>query len=772
MESLLRGQCLAVAARVAALALLLGTDFAAAHEVAPNQKMLWSCYMICWPLNRDWHGFYDRPLERPPADGSSSRLVDLRRAIDAGVDALSVDLFITDRNALPAFDELVRLIKEHDLPLQLSPMFDGLADPGLSLHEVAAKIESWFHRFAAEPCVVRTGGKPVLFTFGASSLKPAEWQDLWQLLHGRGCDGFWIGELSHYLATGASPDFKGAAPWLDLFPAANSFNVHSPERAAALIAAYQTRAPAGPVWVAPVSMGYWRPEIAVYTSQRGTGLFRDTWKAIREGGVAWVQQSTWNDFGENHHLMPSENRGTVFLELNRYLSAQWKGQSQPQDKPRLLLSQRSEVLVGEESPWELLAILPASNLPVTVSLRLLDAQGRSLHIFPGSVVNQSGLQATDLVWPVHEVPPGRLLYPEAAWVDSQGQTLGTIRGPATIVTSGTYHPERNHSWLHTSAGTDRPPLTCSLELPSVSQPEIVLRAESRTELADVEILRNGCQLLSLRRDHPQTPLTSPVTWKGTLPLNRRGQLDWGTYAARAITRDGQAYTSPPAFVDLPAEADITLGDWRFDADSVSDVLDGSPWLHDGRLGGRPRRKPWFPKHVTDPWGGSCLEFDGLDDRVLLEGPIVPPDSFTVECWIKPDLLMSPGSGSTILFATANAAVVLSLDRENHLQATRKSDGRWHKVRDPLPATAREWQHAAATYDGSVLRLYRNGHLTGEAKAPGQGTCGQVAVGYNSVTNDGFYRGCLDELRLSSKPLQPEEFGPHSPLSTRGPLPTR
>ena len=329
-----------------ALTCIITAGFTIAREVSPQDKLLWSCYMICWSLNRDFHGFYDRPLDRPPADGSSSRLVDLQRAMEAGVDALSVDLFISDKNALPAFGDLVKLIHEHNLPIQLSPMFDGLADPGLSLDEVAGKIESWFQRFAKEPCVVRTAGKPVLFTFGAASLPPAHWEALWQRLHTAGCDGFWVGELSHYLATGESPDLQRAAPWLALFPAANSFNVHSAERAAALISTYHTRYPAGHAWVAPVSMGYWRPEIAVHTSQRGTGLFRDTWNAIANSEVNWVQQSTWNDLGENHHLMPSENRGTVFLALNRYLAAQWKGLPQLDDA-RFFLSQRSEVMVGE-----------------------------------------------------------------------------------------------------------------------------------------------------------------------------------------------------------------------------------------------------------------------------------------------------------------------------------------------------------------------------------------------------------------------------------------
>jgi hypothetical protein len=75
----------------------------------------------------------------------------------------------------------------------------------------------------------------------------------------------------------------------------------------------------------------------------------------------------------------------------------------------------------------------------------------------------------------------------------------------------------------------------------------------------------------------------------------------------------------------------------------------------------------------------------------------------------------------------------------------------------------QWQHVAATYDGVTLRLYHNSTLAGEGPAPGEAKCGQVAVGYNCVTNGSFYRGELDELRLSGRALRPDEFGPHNPL---------
>lgn len=750
----------AAACQIALAASVLVAGWAPAGEVSPNDKFLWSCYMICWPLNRDYHGFYDRPLDQAPADGSNPRGVDLRRAIEAGADALSVDLFIADKNALGAFGQLVKLVDEGRLPIQLSPMFDGLGDPGLSLDDVAEKIEQWFQRFAKAPCVVRVGGRPVLFTYGASSRKPAEWQQLWQRLKAAGCEGYWIAELSHCLSVGEAPDFTAARPWIELFPAVNSFNVHSPERSRELCRRFAEQSPAGQRWVAPVSIGYWRPEIAVYTSQRGTGLFRDTWRTIIDSDVRWVQQSTWNDFSENHHIMPSANSGTTFVELNRWFAQQWKGRPEQPASARLWLSQQQEVLVGEEAELELLAIVPAGQTPLTMQLRVLDGDVRLVHRFPDAAARAAGLQVMAVRLPIDKVPAGRILLAEGELVDAQRKTVARVSGPATVVAPGAYRPERNFSWLHSSSQDARPAIGCTLKL---EQARAALRVGTGGELADVEVLRNGYQLLSLRHDLPGTRLVAPLDWQGTLPLNRLGRLDAGTYTARAITADGRTAVSRPVFIDRPAEADVTLGLWTFDDDDDRNVLDGSPWLHDGRLGGRPRRKPWFPAYAADRWGGRCLSFDGVDDRVLLEGPIVPPQSFTVECWIRPSPRPDAARSGQILFATANAAVVLSLDAAGHLQVTRKSPDGWRRAADRSPVAVTQWQHVAATFDGALLRLYRSGRLVGDCAAAGEGRCGQVSIGYNSVTNESFYCGLLDELRLSSRPLAPEEFGPHNPL---------
>ena len=104
-----------------------------------------------------------------------------------------------------------------------------------------------------------------------------------------------------------------------------------------------------------------------------------------------------------------------------------------------------------------------------------------------------------------------------------------------------------------------------------------------------------------------------------------------------------------------------------------------------------------------------------------------------------------------------------LDRLAHAKAL---VAKGQSARDPIG------RGGCLSFDGAMLRLYHNGVLEGQIAAPGVAVSGEVAVGYNSVTNNSFYCGCLDELRLCARALPPAEFGPHNPLKQPQPDATR
>ena len=365
-------------------------------SITADDRVAWSCYMICFGVGRDYTGLsYDRPLDRPADDGTNARLVDLQNAVEAGFDALSIDLFILDKYALPVFQQLVDLVKTHDLPIGLSPFFDGFGNPALTEDRVVEKVTAWFERFASEPCVVRTGGKPVIFTFSPPSLSADAWQRIFARLRDAGCQGHWILDGGGPLCLGEQPSFKAVAPWLELFDGAYTFAPGEvPDRPVLNARLYgEVYGARGRRWTGSTKIGYWRPEIAVYTSPEGTALYRRSWDAIAQAGIPWVQQATWNDFSENHALMPSVNAGTTFAELNRFLVRRWKEAPSEIEDPRFFLGRMREVQMGEEAVYELLALLPEDVALATFELELIDGIGALHHRCEPRTLSTNGLAA-------------------------------------------------------------------------------------------------------------------------------------------------------------------------------------------------------------------------------------------------------------------------------------------------------------------------------------------------------------------------------------------
>lgn len=132
---------------------------------------------------------------------------------------------------------------------------------------------------------------------------------------------------------------------------------------------------------------------------------------------------------------------------------------------------------------------------------------------------------------------------------------------------------------------------------------------------------------------------------------------------------------------------------------------------------------------------------------------------TVSIWIKERYV---GSGSPLVNKWQNNGLYLGLD--GYFTGTQQNRVRWRidagtYVNSSVNVPFNTWHHIVATYDGSTLKVYQNGALTGSAAYNGVITntitnlqIGRQANGLGSVIFDGAY----DDVRIYNRALNADE----------------
>jgi hypothetical protein len=164
------------------------------------------------------------------------------------------------------------------------------------------------------------------------------------------------------------------------------------------------------------------------------------------------------------------------------------------------------------------------------------------------------------------------------------------------------------------------------------------------------------------------------------------------------------------------------------------------------------------------WGdgpfGSGLVFDGVNDRVRVSDAdtLDASTAVTVAAWIK---LAEYHTWAVILLkesSTVDHSYALWIDPLHRLSANFVlSDGtRAAFTTGEFPLDA--WTHVAATYDGSMLRLYVNGAQVAANAASGTfpNTTGPLWIGGDQWAGD-YFPGSIDEVRVYDRALTAPEI---------------
>ena len=157
--------------------------------------------------------------------------------------------------------------------------------------------------------------------------------------------------------------------------------------------------------------------------------------------------------------------------------------------------------------------------------------------------------------------------------------------------------------------------------------------------------------------------------------------------------------------------------------------------------------------------GNSISFDGVDDRVVINGNSIYKFSnqFTVEAWIKPNSTDSDNYRGIISFGKDGSSqfgwgfAYYATGWRFFIKTQSNSVSQWTSL-PYASAPSGQWTHLAATYDGSKLRLYKNGSIAEEKDVSGQiiwpDNSGDLYIGsFNKGATDYYFSGNIDDVRL-------------------------
>jgi len=217
-----------------------------------------------------------------------------------------------------------------------------------------------------------------------------------------------------------------------------------------------------------------------------------------------------------------------------------------------------------------------------------------------------------------------------------------------------------------------------------------------------------------------------------------------------------------------------VGHWKFDEGSGTIAADSSGNGNDGTLKNGP---VWIRNGKI----GGALSFDGVNDFVDL-GPMniiaggSGNDGLTISIWFNADSMSGCGPRliSKAITSTSQSAHWWMVSFCNNLLRFRlKTDGSTATfIANSGTLQTSVWTHAAVTYDGKTVKIYKDGLEVGSAGKSGTISTSdsvQANIGRNPEGSN-HYNGSLDEVRIYNRALSHSEIQDLFNIDAPPPLP--
>ncbi len=715
------------------------------------------------------------------------REVQCRLAAEAGIDGFAVDLpagWSSDRwiRTLAPFFKAAETLRNEGRRFLMSPCLDGHSriGPDKTAERIAALLDAW----GDSPCWPRLEGRWIVWTYSGGTFSPEQWRRVTTRLEAKGRPILLVLDLNAWLhnrvtlrngelPVAAADRIREWAPLPALFYAFRGESMGAPKwravrRLLNRLAAERT-APLAGLSVGTVWPGYWSIKYNYRAEPAGFTWLKRTIEASRD--CDWVCVVTWNDYGEDTHFEPSLAYGRGRVALLREFAAQWRGARLPADpQPPVLVWQPCAVRVGEDLRCEVGAWFRSTTpaAPIRISLALIRSDGSPADV-PVTVVlgptQSAGLTRQEVRFPASVLTPGQ-------WVRIAGDFAcgGKSRravGPPTPVWPSRYDPVMPRRGAMWGPGDDvRLDLRFEAARPDADSPVREIRASwpaAGSERGPLYLMQNlrlvyfqpGAAVEHAARRLAQRISAGRQPWQVFRSIPEKEC--WGFFGAFGVTPSGQRFASP--FIWTPPPAPLRpdcVGFWNFDEGKGETVSDAGPYGSVGRLAGAPMPEWVLPGRA----GRACLRFKGGGYIALPPGR-TPRGVFTVQAWVRPDRVASPGT-RCIYTDTGGFIFVLDKDNRLHLQARTTGPGKWTVARSRSGVPPERWTHVAAVCDGRTLRVYIDGRPEGEATAPaGDFQSMDAAIGCNPFgKKSAFFRGLIDAVRLDARvlPIEVPEFG--------------
>jgi hypothetical protein len=225
------------------------------------------------------------------------------------------------------------------------------------------------------------------------------------------------------------------------------------------------------------------------------------------------------------------------------------------------------------------------------------------------------------------------------------------------------------------------------------------------------------------------------------------KLYWQPPSATKPVLLPQSVLSRPQDVPASVAAPAGLGEglvayWPCDGDAKDASGNGNDGVLHGAVAAADRNGK----------AGGALYFDGIDDSVVVPGTpsLDITNAITIAVWAKLD------SARSILSVCDKNGESWRLQLYSWNPAELGNDQTAIHFAGSLPAG--KWVHVAATFDGSVAKVYLNGTEAGHAarSAPFPSSASDVHIGSDPFLQKEYFAGSLDDLAVWNRALSAEE----------------